>query len=66
MAAEEADDIGRELTAAIDRGKEVLAQAERDPKAAASEIAKQIVSDLSPEAKDRAAWVTISGLLLMD
>ena len=66
MAAEEADDIGRELTAAIDRGKEVLAQAEGDPKAVASEIAKQIVGDLSPEAKDRAAWVTISGLLLMD
>jgi hypothetical protein len=59
--------IGLELTAAIERGKEVLA---RDPEversAAASEFAKQIVADLSPEAKDRAAWVTISRFLLSD
>lgn len=63
---EEADEIGRELTAAIERGKEVLAQAEGDHSAAAAELAKQIVQDLSPEARDRAAWVTISRLLLAD
>jgi hypothetical protein len=63
---EEADEVGRELTAAIERGKEVLAQAEGDPSAAAAELAKQIVQDLSPEARDRAAWVTISRLLLAD
>ena len=52
--------------AAIERGKEVLDQAQGDQSAAASELAKQIVQDLSPEAKDRAAWVTISRLLLAD
>jgi hypothetical protein len=63
---EEADEVGLELTAAIERGKEVLSQAEGDRSAAASELAKQIVQDLSPGAKDRAAWVTISRLLLAD
>ena len=63
---EEADEVGRELTSAIGRGKEVLAQSQGDQSAAAAELAKQIVQDLSPEAKDRAAWVTISRLLLAD
>jgi hypothetical protein len=63
---EEADEIGRELSAAIERGKEVLAQGGGDPRAAAPELAKVIVGDLSSQARERAAWVTITRLLLSD
>jgi hypothetical protein len=63
---EEADAIGRELTAAIERGKEVLERAEGDRWDAASALAEQMLNDLSPEAKDRAAMVTITRFLLAE
>lgn len=62
---EEADEVGREIMAAIERGREVLQRAEGDQEAA-SALANQIVKDLSPEAKERAASVTITRFLLSD
>jgi hypothetical protein len=66
QSPEEGDEVGREIMSAIERGKEVLEKAEGDRREAASPLAKQIVNDLSPEAKDRAAWVTIGRLLLSE